>query len=93
MHLRNAVKFTHMALRLVPEILNTVDVIPVLGKELRVVDPEVFEVRHIQHIVAPPAVRIDDAVGHHLALNDRYQCGRGSVWNDLGVDLPAPLKL
>ena len=64
-----------MALRLVPEILDTVDVIPLLGKGLGVVDPEVFEVRHIQHVVTPPAVRIDDAVGHHLASNNRYQRG------------------
>ena len=81
-----------MTFRLVPEVLDPVDVSARISKQPGVVDPEVLEVRHIQHIVAPPAVRIDDAVGRHLALNDRYQCGRGSVWNDLGVDLPAPLK-
>ena len=62
MRLRNPVEFTHMALRLVPEILDTIDVIVSVCKEYGVVDPEVFEVRHIQHIVGLPAVRIDDAI-------------------------------
>ena len=53
MSLWDPAEFTHMALRLVPEILDPVDVIPLLGKELGVVDPEVFKVRHIQHVVTP----------------------------------------
>ena len=62
MRLWDPVEFTHMALRLVPEILDPVDVILLLGKELRVIDPKVFEIRHIQRIVSLPAVSINDAV-------------------------------
>ena len=60
-----------MTLRLVPEILNTVDVILLVCKELGMVDPEVFEARNIQHVIAFPAIGIDDTVGHDLALYDR----------------------
>ena len=31
-------------------------------EELRMVDTEVMEVRHIQHIIAAPAVGINDAI-------------------------------
>ena len=76
MRLRNPIEFTHMTFRLVPEVLDPVDVIARICKRPGVVDPEVFEVRHIQHIVGLPAVRIDDAIRHHLAFYYRYQCRR-----------------
>ena len=56
MCLGNTVEFTHVTLGLIPEIFNTIDVIVVVCEELRMVDTEVMEVRHIQHIVAAPAV-------------------------------------
>lgn len=37
------------------------------------IDTKVFEVRNIQYIVGLPAVRIDYAIGNHLALDDRNQ--------------------
>ena len=62
MLLWDTVEFTHVALGLVPEILNAIDVIVAVCEELRMVDTEVIEVRHIQHIVAAPAVGINDAI-------------------------------
>ena len=56
MRLGNTVEFTHVVLGLVPEILNAVDVIVAVCEELGMVDTEVMEVRHIQHIIAAPAV-------------------------------------
>ena len=50
MSLRNTVEFTHMALRLVPEILDSVDVIAGVCKEFGVVDAAVLEIRYIQHV-------------------------------------------
>ena len=70
MRLWDPVEFTQLALRLVPEILDPVDVILLLGKELRVIDPKVFEIRHIQRIVSLPAVSINDAVRDNLPHND-----------------------
>ena len=44
MRLGNTVEFTHVALGLVPEILNAIDVIVAVCEELRMVDTEVMEV-------------------------------------------------
>ena len=71
MSLWDTVEFTHVTLCLVPEILDTVDMVVGICKKYRVVNSEMLEVRNIQHIVGLPAVRIDDAVRHDFALNDR----------------------
>ena len=74
MGLGNTVKSAHMALGLVPEILDTVDVVVAVSKQLRMVDTEVVEVRYIQHVIAAPAVGIDNGIRHHLTLYNRDQC-------------------
>lgn len=60
MRFRDTIKFTHVALGLIPEVLNTVDVVVAVCKQLGMVDSEVVEVRHIQRVIAPPAIRVDD---------------------------------
>jgi len=44
MGLRNTVEFAHMALRLAPEILNTVDMRLTVSKEFGMIDPEMMEI-------------------------------------------------
>jgi len=56
----DTIEFPHVALGLVPEILDTIDVVVAIRKELGMVDPEMVEVRDIQRVVALPAVGIDD---------------------------------
>ena len=56
MGLWNTVEFAHVTLRLVPEIFDPVDVSLIVCKEFRMIDPEVMKVRHIQDIVAFPAI-------------------------------------
>ena len=73
MGLGNTVGLTELALRLVRKILDTVDVIPIVREELAAIDPEVVKVGYIQHVVTASAVRIDDAIGNDLALDDRHQ--------------------
>ena len=80
-----------MTLCLVPEILDTVDMGVTVGKELGMVDAEMVKVGHIQHIIAPPAVGVDDTVRDDFSLDDRHQGGGGGIWNDLGVNPAAPL--
>ena len=70
MRLGYTVKFAHMALGLVPEILDAVDVISFVCKELGMVDTKVLEFTNIQHIIAPPAIRVDNAVRCDLAFDD-----------------------
>ena len=82
------VEFTHVALGLIPEILDAIDMVVAVCEELRTVDAEVMDVRHIQHIIAAPAVGINDAIRwlpgeceaiterrDHLALYDGDQRG------------------
>jgi len=64
-----------VALGLISEILNAIDVIVAVCEELRMVDTEVMEVRHIQHIIAAPTVGINNAIRDHLALYDGDQRG------------------
>ena len=66
----NTIELAHMALCLVPKILDAVDVVMLISKEFRMVDAIVLEFRDVQYVVASPAIRIDDAVRYHLALND-----------------------
>ncbi len=56
MLLWDTVEFAHMTLGLVPEIIDPVYVILAIREAFRMVDAKVVEVRHIQHIVAAPAV-------------------------------------
>tara|TARA_B100000767_G_C19592335_1_gene462018 strand:+ start:229 stop:399 length:171 start_codon:yes stop_codon:yes gene_type:complete len=54
--LGNTIEFTHVTLGLVPEVLDAIDMVMAVGKELRVVDAEVVKVGHIQHVIASLAV-------------------------------------
>ena len=58
----DAVEFRHMTLGLVPEVLNTVDVVVVIGEQLRMVDADMMKVRDVERVIACPGVRIDGAV-------------------------------
>ena len=72
MLLGDTVKFAHVTLSLVPEILDPVDVVVSICKQDRMVDAVVLEGADIEHVVSSPAIRIDDAVGHNFTLNDRH---------------------
>jgi len=67
-------EFTHMPLGLIPKILDTVDMVFMVCKKFRMVDAEMFKIRHVQHIIASPTVRIDNAVRNDLAFNNGIQC-------------------
>ncbi len=70
MLLGNTVEFAHMTLRLVPKILDPVDVIFLVCKEFGMVDAKMPKVRNIQHVIPSPAVRIHNTVRYNFALND-----------------------
>ena len=44
MGLRDSVEFAHLALRLVPEVLDAVDMVLLVCKEFGVIDPEVMKI-------------------------------------------------
>ena len=92
MLLRNTVKFAHVTLGLVPEILDTVDVVVSICKQDRMVDAVVLEGADIERIVASPTIRIDDTIGHNFALNYGHQSITFGIRNDPRVNLSASLK-
>lgn len=72
MSLRNTVKLTHMTFRLVPKILNAIDVILPLfavDKLSAMIDPVMLKIAHIQYIVACKIIGIDDAIRVSFLLN------------------------
>ena len=74
MRLGNTIKFAHMTLGLVPEVLDAIDVVMLVRKQFGVIDTKVLELTHIKHIISTPAIRVDDTVRYYLTLNDREQC-------------------
>ena len=74
MGLRHTIKFAQMTLRLIPKILDPVDMIFGICEGFRMVDPVVLEIADIENIIATPAVRINDAIGQNFAGHDRHEC-------------------
>ena len=70
-----------MTLRLVPEILNSIDMIMFVGKSFGVVDPDVVEAGDVQGVVAGETVGVDDAVRLYHTLHDRQQGGLLGIGN------------
>ena len=67
---RDAVIGPEVSLCLVPEILDAVDMIVFIGEYQGMIDPQVSELGHIEHIIAYEAVGVDDAVRPDLLAND-----------------------
>ena len=75
-----------MTLRLVPEVLDAVDMVSGFNKPLRVIDAVMSELRDIQSIITQKTIRIDNAVRFDRPSNDRNQCillgirGKHALW-------------
>src|SRR3984957_4793464 len=80
-----------MALGLVPEVLDAVDVGSPVGELLAVVDAHVAELGHVEHVVDLETVAIDHSIGLYARPDDREEGFRSNVWDDHRMDLAAPL--
>src|ERR1035437_7088070 len=69
----NAIETAHMTLGLIPEVLDAVDVVLLIGEQLGVVDAVVLEAGYIEHVVGAEGIGVDDAVGNDLVFNDSLQ--------------------
>ena len=67
---RDAVIASQMTLGLVPEILDSVDMIVLIGEQPGVVDAHVAELRDIQNIIAAESIGIDNTVRPDLLTDD-----------------------
>ena len=81
-----------MTLRLVPEVLDAVDMVSGFNKPLRVIDAVMSELRDIQSIITQKAIRIDNAVRFDRPSNDRNQCILLGIRDDDDVHLAASLE-
>ena len=88
----DAIELAQMTLGLVPEVLDTVNVIFFISKESGVVDSLMVKVAYIKGIVRAEGVRINDAVRFNLLLDD-WQERFGFDIRDYGrVYLATPLQ-
>jgi len=70
----DAVVFAQNPLGLVPEVLDPVDVFAMLVYELAVmVNAFMFELAHLQHIIALEAVGVHNRVRHNFLSDDWHQ--------------------
>ncbi len=69
----DAVEPSHVALGLVSEVLNPIDVVLSVSKTLRVIYADMVKIRDVQGIITREAVGVDDAVWEDHPLHNRQQ--------------------
>ena len=62
-----------MTLRLIPEILDSIDVISSVCEEFGMVDPHMMKVAHVESIVGFERVGVNNAVWCYFFLDDRHR--------------------
>ena len=67
----NPIKSTHVTLGLIPEVLDTVNMVMSVCKQFGMVDTKVSKFAHIKNVVPALAVTINNAIRDNLAFNDR----------------------
>lgn len=92
MSLRHTIEFTQMLLRLVLKILDAIDMIYCIRKDLEVVDPVVLEITIIQCIVAKPTFSIDNAISDNSACHDGHQHLARHTGNHLCINRSAKIR-
>ena len=62
-----------MARRLIPKILDSIDMIFGIHEGFGMADHVVLEISDIENIIATPAIRIDNPIGYNFAGYDGHQ--------------------
>ena len=88
----DAIEPPEMALGLVPKVLDAIDVVGLISKQLRMIDTGMVELGNIEHIVSAEAVRIDDAIGLDPLPHDREKRLSTGIWDDDGMNLAAAFE-
>lgn len=90
--LGDAVVASEMSLGLVPEVLDAVDVVCIVGEQLRMIDADMVELRDIQHVIGAEGIGVDDGVGPHFVQDDGKKSVGAGIWDDDDVNPAAPLQ-
>jgi hypothetical protein len=88
----DAVEPAHVALGLVPKVLDSIDVIPLISEEPRVVDAAVVEGAHVKGIVGSEGIGVNDAVRFDPLLDDGQERLGFCIGNNSRENLPTPFK-
>ena len=88
----NTIVFAQVALGLVPEVLDPVDMVFLVGEQKGMLDPVVIEPGHIQRIVAIPAAGTDNAVGNDFSSIIGISIADAALSMTLRANLAAPLQ-
>ena len=68
-----AIKSSEMSLCLVPKILNAVDMIFLVCKQLGVIDAHVVKVRHIEGVIGTKSICVNNTIRLYFFLNNRQK--------------------
>ena len=75
-----------MTLRLVPKVLDAVDMVSGFNKLLRVIDAVMSELRDIQSIITQKAISIDNAVRFDRLSNGNHPVVTAFRYNFMSLD-------
>ena len=90
---RDTVVLAHVALGLVPEILDAVDVMAGgCDERLMVVDPTMPEAGDSENVVAAEAIRVDDGIRPYFGSYDGHQRLGAGIRDHLGVNATAAFE-
>lgn len=53
-----------------PKVFNPINMVFLIRKQLRMVDPKMLKIRYIQDIITPPTVRINNSIRNDFVLDD-----------------------
>ena len=88
----DSIIFSQHTFRLVPKILDPVDVVLAFRKTLAVVDADMAKFAHVQHVITAQTVGIHHAVRFDFLLDHGQQGLRLDILHNQGVDLVQPLQ-
>ena len=92
MRFRNSVKASEMSLSLIPNVLNTVNVLLLVREPLSMINPEMFKASNIQDMIRTIVVRRHNAIGAHALINNRLQRLPFRVRNHFRLHTPSTLE-
>ena len=88
----DAVELAHVSLGMVSKVFDAIDVILLIGEELRVIDSHEMKVADIKSIVGPESIGTKDAIRRNLLLKSRQKRLGFGIGNDGGVKFSAALQ-
>lgn len=88
----DSIEVPHVALCLVPEILDAVELVGLVCEELEMIDADVMKFGDIKHIITAERIRIDDGIGPDFVPDDGKKRCRRDIRDDRDVNAAVSLQ-